>query len=68
MPLEVHFVRITLGIQLEMKSLTKQKKNNYITGSMTDYKYSITRSEDVPKRHWKIKIQRRSSTTIHEER
>lgn len=51
-----------------MKRMSIQEKKNYIKNSMTDYKYSNTRGEDVLKRYWKIKIRRRSSTAIHEEK
>jgi len=68
LPVAVHFVRTTVVIQFEMKRMTIQEKKNYIKSSMTDYKYLNTRDEDVLKRSWKIKIRRRSSTTIHEEK
>ena len=51
-----------------MKRMIIQEKKNYIKSSVTDYKHSNIRGEDVLKRYWKIKIRKRSSTTIHEEK
>ena len=39
-----------------MKRMTIQEKKNYTKSSVTDYKYSNTRGEDVLRRYWKIKI------------